>query len=131
MTPTQDLYNSLCKDLYSLDIFDKSLNGLLSIIEKNDRHRTILIEKKFAVSSSGERTAGFFFVQCLNSFCNEEQLKEFRKNLEKVVKERAKGNYMEVDPILIAPGYSDIVINFVNQYNNFQRRKPILCRYGK
>lgn len=111
---TSDPYKSLGKDLYSMGIFDKTINGLLSVIEKNDNDRTILIGKKFANNSGEYISSGYYFIQCLSSWCNEDNLKLFRGFLEAVVIQKAKGNYMEVDPILIAP-----------EYNRIQKRKPI------
>lgn len=125
-------FNSICKDLFSVGLFDKAINGLLSIVEKNGEHRTIVIERKFVDNSGNYLVAGYYFIQCLYSVCDENDLKQFRGYLENLVKEKAKGNYMEVDPILIAPGYNDSVLNFINQYNKIQRRKPIqLFLYGE
>ncbi len=125
-------YNSLCKDLYSLGIFDKAINGLLSIIETDDKHQTILIERRFADNSGDYIEAGYYFIQCLNITCEEEHLKQSREILEIVIKQKVKSNYMEVDPILLAPEFNKAVLDFVNQYNKIQRRKPIqLFRYGE
>jgi len=128
---TSEPYISLCQDLYSLDIFDKAINGLLTIIEKNKELRITLVERKFVNNSGSCINAGYFFIQCLKTICEEEHLKVFRRFLETTVKEKAKGNYMEVDPILSATGYSNNVIDFVDKYNEIQRRKPIqLFLYG-
>ncbi len=129
---TSDPYKSMCSDLYSLGIFDKVINGLLSITEKNDTDQTIIIERKFTNNSGIDISFGYYFIQCLNSPCEEEHLKHFRGSLETFVKRKTKCNYMEVEPIVIAPEYSDVVINFIDQYNRIQRRKPIkLFRYGE
>lgn len=128
---TSDPYGSLYRDLYSVGLFDQNINGLLSIIERNDKYRTILIERKFVNDSGSSIASGYYFVQCLSSICEEEDLKQFRSFLEIIVKEKANGNYMEVDPILIAPGCSNSVLSFTDQYNRIQKRKPIqLFRYG-
>jgi hypothetical protein len=129
---TSDPYSSLCRDLYSVGIFDRTINGILSVIEKNDKHRTILIERQFLNTSGSQATAGYCLVQCLESPCEEDHLRWFRGLLEKIVKQRAKGNYMEVDPILVAAGFTPVVLGFVEQYNRIQRRKPIqLFVYGE
>ena len=122
---TSDPYGDLCNNPYSVGIFDQAINGILSIMEKDDEHRTILIERRFASNSGSHVSAGYYFIQCLNSLCEEKHLTQFRALLESVVKQQGKGNYMEVDPILIAPGYSDAVFGFVDQYNRIQKRKPI------
>jgi len=130
--PTSDPYGDLCNDPYSVGIFDQAINGILSIVEKNDEHGTVLIERTFANNSGSDVSAGYYFVQCVNSLCEEKHLTQFRALLESVVKQRGKGNYMEVDPILVAPRYSDAVLRFVEQYNRMQQRKPIeLFRYGE
>ena len=122
---TSDPYNSLRNDLYSVGIFDPTINGLLSAIEKNDNNQTILVQREFADDSGSHVDAGYYFIQCLNSLCKEKHLKQYRGFLESVVKQKAKGNYMEVDPILIAPEYDNAVLSFVDQYNKLQKRKPI------
>jgi len=125
-------YSSLLGNLYSIGIFNSSINGLLSIIEKNDKHRAILIERKFINSSNSYVGSGYYFIQCFNFLCNENELKQFRNTLENIVKQKAKGNYMEVDPIIIATGFNPDVLNFIYQYNRIQRRKPIqLFSYGE
>lgn len=124
-------YTSLCTDPYSAGIFDQSINGIVSVVEKNDQRGTILIERSFVNDSGSHVSAGYYFVQCLDSLCEERHLTEFRALLETVVKEKGAGNYMEVDPILIAPSYSHEVAGFVEQYNRMQQRKPIqLFEYG-
>jgi|GEM_PF-1766491 len=120
-----DPYKTLCKDLYSADIFDQAIDGLLFLVEKDDGEQTLLIEKKFVNNSEGYLNSGYYFIQCINSVCSDEQIKKFRGLLEKVVKQKAKGNYMEVEPIIVAQKYDDSVIEFVEQYNKMQKRKPI------
>ncbi len=129
---TSDPYGDLCNNLYSVGIFDQAINGMLSIMEKDEEHRTILIERRFASNCGSHVRAGYYFIQCLNSLCEEKHLTQFRALLESVVKQQGKGNYMEVDSILIAPEYSDAVFDFVDQYNRIQKRKPIqLLEYGE
>lgn len=129
---TSEPYGDLCKDPYSVGVFDQAINGILSIVEKNDGDRTILIERRFTNNSGSHVSAGYYFMQCLDSLCEEKHLTQFRALLESVVKQQGKGNYMEVDPILIARGYSDAVFGFVDQYNRIQKRKPIqLLEYGE
>lgn len=129
---TAEPYNSICDNLYSVDIFDKTLNGLLSVIDKKHNNQTILIERKFTDSHRVQIGAGYYFIQCLTVTCGEEQLTQYRRLLEEVVKQRARGNYMEVDPILIAPQFNSAVLTFIEQYNKIQKRKPIqLFNYGK
>lgn len=124
-------YEQLLEDIYSLGIFDKKINGLLEVIETNKEHNTILAERKFIDKSGNYNSAGYYFIQCLNELCKEEHLKEFRGQLEKIVKQKSKGNYKEVDPILISPEYSSFVLDFITRYNKIQRRKPIqLYSYG-
>lgn len=123
-------YKTLCENLYSSGIFDKNINGLLSIIEKNDKLGTILIERKYINNGGNTIICGYYFIQCFNSVCTEENLKLFREILEKVVKQKARGNYMEVNPIIIAKGFTEEVIDFVDKYNKIQRRKPIELYIG-
>lgn len=125
-------YSSLLSNLYSIGIFKSAINGLLSIIEKNDKYQTILLERQFINNSNIYIESGYYFIQCFNCPCNENELKQFRNTLENIVKQKTKGNYMEVDPIIIAVGFSPDVLNFIYQYNRIQRRKPIqLFSYGE
>jgi len=120
-----DPYSSLYQDLYSLGIFDRNINGNLHILEKNDEHKTILIERRYVDLSGNLVISGFYFIQCLYFICETEHIRKFRGNLEIVVKKKAKGNYMEVDPIILARGYKEDVSHFIANYNEIQRRKPI------
>jgi len=125
-------YSSLLSNLYSIGIFKSTINGLLSIIEKNDKYQTILLERQFINNSNIYIESGYYFIKCFNCPCNENELKKFRNTLENIVKQKTKGNYMEVDPIIIAVGFSPDVLNFIYQYNRIQRRKPIqLFSYGE
>ena len=125
-------YSSLLSNLYSIGIFKSTINGLLSIIEKNDKYQTILLERQFINNSNIYIESGYYFIQCFNCPCNENELKQFRNTLENIVKQKTKGNYMEVDPIIIAVGFNPDVLNFIYQYNRIQRRKPIqLFSYGE
>ncbi|MBU4562853.1 hypothetical protein KKB17_05545 [bacterium] len=127
-----DPYRSLISNLYSIGIFKSAINGLLSIIEKNDKYRTILLERQFINNSNIYIESGYYFIQCFNCTCNKNELKQFRNTLENIVKQKTKGNYMEVDPIIIAVEFSPDVLNFIYQYNRIQRRKPIqLFSYGE
>lgn len=113
--------------LYETGMFDQALNGnySLSVIERSDKDRTVLIERTFRNSLGESFGAGYYFIQCLQCRCGEDNLRLFRSLLEEVVKRKAKGNHMEVEPFLSAPGFADEVTRFVEQYNRFQRRKPI------
>lgn len=115
------------KNLYETGVFDQTLNGncSLSVVEKSDKYRTVLIERSFWNGRGKSYVAGYAFIQCLPCRCEEDNLRAFRSLLEEIVKTKAKGNYMEVEPILCSFGFSDEVIRFVDQYNSFQRRKPI------
>ncbi|MFP3880594.1 MAG: hypothetical protein ACLFVA_06540 [Dehalococcoidia bacterium] len=108
-------------------MFDQTLNGnySLSVIEISDRDRTVLIERTFRNGRGKSLGAGYYFIQCLLCQCGEDSLRLFRGLLEEVVKAKARGNYMEVEPLLSAPEFTDEVVKFVEQYNSFQRRKPI------
>jgi len=125
-------YSSLLSNLYSIGIFKSTINGLLSIIEKNDKYQTILLERQFINNSNIYIESGYYFIQCFNCPCSENELKQFRNTLENIVNRKTKGNYMEVDPIIIAVGFNPDVLNFIYQYNRIQRRKPIqLFSYGE
>ena len=41
-----DPFKQLQEDIYSLEIFDKKINGLLEVIETNKELNTILIERR-------------------------------------------------------------------------------------
>lgn len=126
--PKGDPYPALVSNnLYETGMFDQTLNGIcsLSVVEKNDKHRTVLIERSFRNGRGKSYVAGYSFIQCLQCRCEEDNLRVFRSLLEEIVRTKANGNYMEVEPILCAFGFSDEVIRFVDQYNSFQRRKPI------
>lgn len=123
-----DPYPALASNkLYETGIFASTLNGnySLSVIERSDKDRTVLIERAFRNGRGKSLTAGYYFIQCLLCQCGEDSLRQFRGLLEEVVKTRARGDYMEVEPLLGAPGFRDEVVGFVDQYNSFQRRKPI------
>lgn len=120
-----DTYAILCRDLYSIGIFDEKINGLLSIVEKDDDARTMLVERKYIDCNGNPGVSGYYFIQCLQVCCEEKHLKNYRQRLEDIVKQKAKGNFMEVSPIIVAPEFNDAVNDFVAQYNRIQRRKPI------
>ena len=123
-----DPYQALISNrVYETGVFDETLNGnySLAVIERNDKDRTVLIERTFRNGHGRPSVAGWCFIQCLRCQCAEDNLRLFRGLLEEVVKAKARGNYMEVEPLLIAPGFTDAVVRFVDQYNSFQRRKPI------
>lgn len=125
-------YEQLLKDIYSLEIFDKKINGFLEVIETNKEHNTILAARKFKDKYGNYISAGYYFIQCLDELYKEEHLREFRSLLEAFIKKKAKGNYKEVDLILIAPEYDSSTIDFIDKYNMLQKRKPIqLYSYKK
>lgn len=122
---TENPYKSLSEDLYSLGILSKEINGNLNFIKKYVRDQVLLISKGFLNLGGKEKISGYIFIQCVNDVCNIEIIKSFRKKLENIVKQYAEGNYMEVDPILIARDFSTDVIKFVDEYNTFQKRKNL------
>ena len=120
-----DTYSRLCKDPYSMGIFDKTVDGQLAIAETDDNNKSVLVEKSFADHTGTQISCGHVFIQCLDTRCDENDLMRFRGLLQNIVNSRSKGDYMEVEPILIAPSFSNHVVMFVTQYNEIQKRKHI------
>lgn len=118
-------YNDLQNDLYSLDLFDRELDGSLSIYLRDDVAHILLIERKFPSLDGDYINAGFYLVQVLETVCSERELTSFRSRLEFFVKEEGRVNFMEIDAILIAPDFLDVVIKFAREYGELERRKPI------
>ena len=121
----QDPYTALRTDPYSSGLFTQTVNGFLEVVQQDDKARTIVLETSFLNSQGSRVHAAYFFVQCLESECHETELTNFRHLLEYIVREKASGNYMQVNPILIAASFDEPVIEFVEQYNSVQKRKPI------
>lgn len=122
---TKEPYAIIIRDFYALPIFDKKINGSLNIIEKNETEKIILFSKNFKNLTGVNTISGYYLLQCFNSECNSEKIILFRSRLEDMVKKYTNSNYMEVDPIIIAPSYSADTLKFIGKYNEFQRRKPI------
>ncbi len=118
-------YRTLLNDPFALPIFDRSLNGSLAILLKDDVAQTMLIERRFKNTSDNTMNAGFIFIQCFNESITEEHLRRFRSLIETVVKEKAQGNYMDLNPIIIAPDFARSVLQFIEDYNRMQNRQPI------
>lgn len=118
-------YQSLKQDLYALGIFDPRINGLLSIVAADDETSTLILERRFLDANGEQIGTGFYLVRWIEGTCSINDLVEFRKQLEIVVKERGNTNYMEVTPLLIANAFDADVIKFTDQYRNLERRAPI------
>lgn len=123
--PSRDPYRDLQQDLYSIGLFDPSINGFLSIIEINQASRMLLLERKFLNEDGEHIKSGYYLIQVLNAVCDERHLIEFRQILEDTVRSRGHAYYMEVDPILIAPDFTVSVVEFLQSYRTIERRKPI------
>jgi len=118
-------YDSICRDPYSVSIFEREINGDLAIIERDDIHKFILLNKGFLDLKNRDKNSGYCLVHCIYGVCDIDSVKIFRKKLEEITIKYATGNYMDVDPVLIAKSFSQNVLSFVDSYNNFQKRKPI------
>lgn len=118
-------YDSICRDYYSLSIFEKEVNGDLAIIEKDDIQKLILFNKRFLDLEGRNKSSGYCLMQCIEGICNIDSLKAFRKRLEETTRKYTNGNYMNVDPILVAKAFSQDVLSFIDSYNSLQKRKPM------
>ncbi len=118
-------YDSICRDPYSLSIFEKKINGMLTIIERDDTRKLILFNKGFLDLESRDKSAGYCLVKCIEGVCNIDSVEEFRRKLEEITKKYANGNYMGVDPVLVAKAFSQDVLTFIDSYNSLQKRKPM------
>lgn len=122
---TGNPYDSICGDPYSLSIFERQINGDLAIIEKDNIQKLILFNKKFLDLEGGHRSSGYCLVRCIDGICNIDSVEEFRRKLDEITRKYANGNYMDVDPILIAKAFSQDVLAFIDSYNSLQKRKPM------
>jgi len=122
---TETPYDSICKDPYSLSIFEREINGDLGIIERDDIPKLILFNKRFLDLEGRGKSSGYCLVQCIDDVCNIDSVEEFRKKLEEIARKYANGNYMDIDPILIAKAFSQDVLVFIDNYNSLQKRKPM------
>ena len=118
-------YDSICRDPYSLSILGKEINGDLAIIEKDNIQKFILLNKRFLDLAGKAKNSGYCLVQCIEGVCNIDSVEEFRRKLEEITRKYANGNYMEVDPILVAKAFSQDVLAFIDSYNGLQKRKPM------
>jgi len=118
-------YDSICRDPYSLSIFEREINGTLTIIERDDTRKLILFNKGFLDLESRNKSSGYCLVQCIEGVCNIDSVEEFRRKLEGITKKYANGNYMNVDPVLVAKAFSQDVLTFIDGYNSLQKRKPM------
>lgn len=125
MLKTSNPYLTLINDLFSLSIFDRSLNGFLNILVKDDIAQIILIERRFKNTHDKTMNAGYILIQCFQESITDEHLGRFRFLIEKIVKEKVQGNYMDLSPIIIAPDFSHSVLQFIDDYNRMQNRQPI------
>lgn len=122
---TGNPYNSICRDPYSLSILAKEINGDLAIIEKDDIQQFILLNKGFLDLADKAKSSGYCLVQCIEGVCNIDSVEEFRRKLEEITRKYANGNYMDIDPILIAKDFPRDVLAFIHSYNSLQKRKPV------
>ena len=122
---TSDPYQTLLKNLFSLQIFDRSLNGSLHIRETDVTVQTLLIEREFVNTSEMRMTAGFVLIQCFSESMSDQDLRNFRSLVEDIVRRKTQGNYMDVNPIIIAPSFTESVYLFIQDYNKMQSRQPI------
>lgn len=118
-------YDSICRDPYSLSIFEREINGDLAIIERDNIQKLILFSKRFLDLEGRDKSSGYCLVQCIEGVCNIDAVEEFRRKLDEITRKYANGNYMDVDPILIAKAFSQDVLAFIDGYNNLQKRKPM------
>ncbi|MCD6094330.1 hypothetical protein J7J39_00215 [bacterium] len=120
----KNLYETIIKKPEIIKMWNNNVNDL-TIVEKNETERCILAERSFCDEEGKRIISGFLLMKIIDNICKEKDLIKFRRALERVVKERCGGNYMEVEPILIAKDFEEKVMKFVTNYNKLQRRKPI------
>ncbi len=120
----KNLYKTIIKKPEIIKMWNNNVNNL-TIVEKNETERRILVERSFCDEKGKRVISGFLLIKIIDNICKEKDLIKFRRALERVVKERCGGNYMEVEPILIAKDFEEKVMEFVTNYNKLQRRKPI------
>ncbi|OIP26825.1 MAG: hypothetical protein AUK00_03540 [Dehalococcoidia bacterium CG2_30_46_9] len=118
-------YASICREPYSLSIFERKINGDLAIIEMDNIQKLILFNKRFLDLEGRDKSSGYCLVQCIEGVCNIDSVEEFRRKLDEITRKYANGNYMDIDPILIAKAFSQDVLVFIDSYNSLQKRKPV------
>jgi len=122
---TGNPYNSICRDPYLLSILRKEINGDLVITEKDDVQKFVVLSKGFLDLEGQPKSSGYCLVQCIDGVCNIHSVEEFRRKLEEITKKHANGNYMDVDPVLVAKAFSQDALAFIDSYNSLQKRKPV------
>lgn len=118
-------YDSICRDPYSLNILEREINGDLAIIERDNIQKLIQFNKRFLDLGGRDKSSGYCLVQCIEGVCNIDSVEKFRRKLDEITRRYANGNYMDVDPILIAKAFSQNVLAFIDGYNSLQKRKPM------
>ena len=52
-------HKALCSgDIYAVGIFDRIVNGFLSVVERNENSRTLIIQRSFENNSSNRLSSG-------------------------------------------------------------------------
>lgn len=128
MISNLDPYESLCKDLYSADIFCETSNGQLSVLEKDDKNQIVIIEKSAQLINEHEYKK-YLFVQCLDFLCEIDDVENFLTQFDEAVNNKVR-EYKKVEPILIAPGFCGKALEFVEGHNRFANNPIILYKYG-
>ncbi len=122
---TRTPYDSICREPYSLSIFEKAINGDIAIVERDDIQKFTLFNKRFLDLEGRGKSSGYCLVQCIEGVCNIDSVEEFRRKLEEITRKYVNGNYMDVDPILVAKAFSQDALAFIDSYNSLQKRKPM------
>ncbi len=101
------------------EIFSEEIDLNLRIVEERDNGNILLFERLFNGS------AGFSLVVCKDSNLVWDEFTEIYEIYCEFVKRLGKGDFKEVEPIVIAKEYASEVLEFIEAYNNQHRkRKP-------
>ena len=118
---SEDPCFDLEKNPYSYPmIFNKDFDFNLQLVEKNANKQYLLFRKNF------DGCAGYAFIVCKNGEVRLVDFKIIFDSYSKIVRSYGKGDFKEVELIIIAKRFSEEVINFISVYNeNYSRRTPI------
>ena len=78
-----------------------------------------LVLKKCYFNGSAKSTVGIMFIQLLNKKCTLRDFAGFMKRLDNQTA-KFQGNFMSVEPIIVAESYEPLVDFFIMQYNAYE-----------
>lgn len=114
-------YAELKNDPYAhSEIFRRNLDFRLDLVEESPNQNVLLFRKVF-----NDETAEYAFIACRDKEITFKEFQEVYTLYRGHVKKFGQGDFKEVEPVLIARGFSYEVIKFIGTYNEkHSKRKP-------